>query len=86
MEIGGSVDEVVLVLRHLEHAERDVTVGGAGGSMETPADSGDGATPATGTQGAAGSDEPAPGEWTEALACEFLAGLEPVARRMAQHV
>ena len=32
------------------------------------------------------SDEPALGEWTEALTGEFLAGLEPVGRGMALHV
>ena len=54
--------------------------------METPAGSSVDATRANGTQGVAGSHETAPGEWTEALAGEFLAGLEPAARRMALHV
>ena len=86
VEIEGGADEVVRVLWHLGSAGRNAPPVGAGGSMETPAGSGDGATPATGTPGAAGSHEPAPAEWTEALAGEFLAGLEPVARRMARHV
>lgn len=33
-----------------------------------------------------GSHETARGEWTEALAGEFLAGLEPATKRMALHV
>ena len=86
VEIEGSADEVVRVLRDLGSAGRHATAGGAGGPMEMPAGSGDDATPAAGTQGVAGSRETATGEWTEALAGEFLAGLEPAARRMALHV
>ena len=86
VEIEGSADEVVRVLRELGSAGWYAPAGGAGGSMETPAGSGDGATPATGTPSASGSHDTAPAEWTEALAGEFLAGLEPVARRMARHV
>ena len=86
VEIQGSADEVVRVLRHLGGAGRQATACGAGGSMETPAGSGDDATPSTATQGVARSRETAPAEWTEVLAGEFLAGLEPAARRMARHV
>ncbi len=86
VEIEGGADEVVRVLWHLGSAGRNAPAVGAGGSMETPAGSGDGATPATGTQGAAGSHEPGLGQWTEALAGEFLAGLEPAARWMARYV
>ena len=86
VEIEGSADEVVRVLRQLGLAGRNAPAVGAGGSMETPTGSGDDATPATGTSGAARSDEPAVGEWTDALAGEFLAGLDPAARGMARHV
>ena len=86
VEIEGSADEVVRVLRELGSAGRHAPAGRAGGSMETPAGSGDGATPATGTSGAGGSDALASGEWTEALAGEFLAGLDPAARRIARQV
>ncbi len=86
VEIEGSVDEVVRVLRQLGSAGRNAPAVGAGGSTETPAGSGNDAKPTTGTPGASGSDEAAASEWTEALAGEFLAGLEPVARRMARHV
>ena len=86
VEIEGSADEVVRVLWQLGNAGRHAAAGGAGGSMETPGGSGDDATPAAGTEGVAGSDEPARGEWTEALAGEFLARLDPAARRVARHV
>ena len=86
VEIEGSADEVVLVLRHLGNAGRQADAGGAGGSTETPAVSGEKATSAAGTPGASGSDEVAAGEWTEALAAEFLAGLDPEARRVARHI
>ena len=86
VEIEGSADEVVRVLRRLGSVGRNAPAGGAGGSTETPAVSGDDATPPTGTQGAAESDEPALGEWTEALAGEFLAGLDVATRRVARHV
>ena len=86
VEIEGSADEVVRVPRRLGSVGRFVAAGDAGGSMETPAGSSVDATPATRTLGVAGSRETAPGEWTEVLAGEFLAGLEPAARRMALHV
>ena len=86
VEIQGSADEVAQVLRHLGSAGQHATTGGAGGSTEMPAGRGDDATPATGTHRAAVSHETAPTEWTEALAGEFIAGLEPVGRRMALHV
>ena len=85
VEIEGSVDEVVRVLRHFGGEGQHSTTGG-GGSTEPPAGSGDDATPVTGTQRTAVSHETASTEWTEALAGEFLAGLEPAARRMALHV
>lgn len=86
VEIEGRADEVVRVLRQLESGGRNAPAVGAGGSMETPAGSGVDAKPATGTPGASGSDEAAATEWTESLAGEFMAGLEPVARGMARHV
>ena len=86
VEIEGSADEVVRVLRQLGSAGRNAPAVGDVGSMETPADSGADATPATVTPDASGSDEAAPAEWTETLAGEFMAGLAPVARRMALHV
>ena len=86
VEIEGGADEVVRVLRQLGNAGRHSPVGGAGRSTETPTGSRDDATPAAGTQRVAGPGGTAVGEWTEALAGEFLAGLEPVARRTMLHV
>ena len=37
-------------------------------------------------QGGTAAHEAAPGEWTDTLAYDFLAGLEPAARRMTLHV
>ena len=54
--------------------------------METPTGSGVDATSATGTPGVTRSHETVLGEWTEALAAEFLSGLEPAARRTALQV
>ncbi len=63
VETEGSTDEVVRVLQQLGTAGRHATAVGAGGSVETPAGSGDDAMWATGTQGVAGSRETAPAEW-----------------------
>ena len=86
VEIEGGADEVVRVLWHLGNAGRNAPAVGAGGSTETSADSSVDATPATKAPGASGSDEAVAAEWTEALAGEFLAGLEPVAKQIALHV
>ena len=86
VEIEGSADEVVRVLWDLGNAGRHATTTATGGSMETPAGGGADATPVTGEQGAAGSHGTAAGKWTEALAGEYLAGLEPAGRRVAFHV
>lgn len=86
VEIEGSADEVVRVLWQFGSAGRNAPAVGASGSMERPTGSGEEATPATGTPGVAGSHETARGEWTEALAGEFLAGLDPAARGVARHV
>ena len=86
VEIEGSADEVVRILWPIGSAGREAPAVGVGGSTETPTGSGVDASSATGTPGVAGFVEPAPGEWTEALAGEFLAVLEPAARRTALHV
>ena len=86
VEIEGSADEVIGVLRRLGTAGCGATVGGADRSMENPADGVGETAPATGTPGMAMAQEAAPGEWTEALARDFLLGLQPAARRMALQV
>ncbi len=80
VEIEGSVDEVIGVLRRLG------TAGDADRSTEQPAAGVRETTPAAGTQGMAVAHEAPPEEWTEALARDFLSGLQPAARRMALHV
>ena len=42
--------------------------------------------PAASARMSGAADEASPAEWTEALACKFPAGMEPMARRMALHV
>ena len=86
VEIEGSVDEVIGVLVQLGSTGRHATARDAGRSVETPAGGGKQGTPVTGARTAAGSHEAALGEWTETLASDFLAGLEPAARRMTLHV
>ena len=86
VEIEGSAEEVVRVLRQLGGAGRRATAGGAGRSMEMTAGSGGRGTAAAGERTSGAVDATPAGEWTEALASDFLAGLEPAARRMARHV
>ena len=86
VEIEGSVDEVIGVLRRLGTAGRPATVGDADRSTEKPAAGVRETTTAAEAQGMAVAHEVSPGEWTEALARDFLSGLQPAARRMALHV
>ena len=86
VEIEGSADEVVGVLRRLGTAGRLATPGDAGRSIEEPADGVMEITPAAGPPGAAVAQEAVRAEWTETLARDFLAGLEPAARRLALQV
>ena len=86
VEIEGSVDEVIGVLRRLETAGREATGGYTDRSIERPGDGVRETTPATGTQGMAVAHEASPGEWTETLARDFLSDLQPAARRMTLQV
>ncbi len=86
VEIEGSVDEVIGVLRQLGIAGRHATVGDADRSTEQPGDGVRETAPATGTQGMTVAPESPTGKWTETLACDFLSGLQPAALRMALHV
>ena len=86
VEIEGNTDEVIGVLRGLGTAGPYATVDDVDRMMQKPA-TGVGETPsAAGAQGAAVAQEAVPGEWTEALARDFLSGLQPTARRMALQV
>ena len=77
VEIEGSLAEVVQVIQRLGTAGQRPTEGDAGGSTETPAG---------GTRMPVAADEASAGEWTETLAGEFLAGLNPAARRVARDI
>ena len=86
LELEGDVGEVIRVLRRLGG------VGNEGGEVrdgprpaptEERASAGD-AVPEPGTT--ATSATLVPGHWTEELAADFMAGLEPAGRRVALHV
>ena len=80
VEVEGSVDEVIGVLRRLG------TAGDADGATEKPGDGVRDTTPAAEAQVMAVAHAVPPGEWTETLARDFLSGLQPAVRRMALHV
>ena len=84
--IEGSAEEVVRVIRQLGNAGQRATEGDAGGSVETPAGSDGQTTPTAGVPMPEAADEAPAGEWTEVLAGEFLAGLNPAARRVTGHI
>ena len=86
LEIEGSVDEVMGVLRRLGTAGRHATAGHADRSTEQPAAGVRETTPSAGAQGMPVAHESASGEWTETLARAFMSGIQPAARRMALHV
>ena len=86
LELEGDVEEVFRVLRHLGGGDN------AGGEVR------DGPRPAPAEERTSAVDavpEPGttetsatllPGRWTEELAADFMAGLEPAGRRVALHV
>ena len=77
VEIEGSLAEVVQVIQRLGTAGQRPTAGDTGGPTETPT---------AGTPMSVAADEASVSEWTETLAGEFLAGLEPAARRVTRHI
>ena len=86
VEIQGSVDEVIGVLRRLGAAGNHPTVGGADRSNGKPADGVRESMSANETPGTVVARAASPGEWTEALARDFLSDLQPAVRQMALHV
>ena len=86
IEIEGSIDEVVSVLRQLGTAGSPATAGDSDRSIEEHAADVGETAPAAEAQVMAVADEAPTGEWTETLARDFLAGLQPTVRRMALHV
>ena len=86
LELEGEVDEVVRVLRRIgggDNADGEVRDGPRPAPTEERASAGD-AVPEPGTT--ATSATLVPGRWTQELAADFMAGLEPAGRRVALHV
>ena len=86
VDIEGSADEVIGVLRRLGTGWRHATVGDADRSIEEPADGVGETTPAAEERDRTMPEEEVAGEWTEDLARDFLSGLQPTARRIALQV
>ena len=86
VEIEGSVDEVIGVLRQLGIVGHHATAGDADRSTERLGDGAGETAPAAQAQVMTVTHEAPPREWTETLARDFLSGLQPAARRMALHV
>ena len=86
LELEGKADDVVRTLRRIWGVAPDVGQGHADAQI-APADhnqSEPAAVLESETTASAGALPPA--RWTEELAADFMAGLDPMARRMAQHV
>ena len=85
IEIEDSIDEVVSVLRQLGTAGSPSTAEDSNRSIEEHAADVGETAPAAETQAMAVAEEAPPRAWTETLARDFLAELEPMARRVALH-
>ena len=85
-EIEGSIVEVVSVLRQLGTAGSPTAVEDSDRSIEEHAADVRETAPAAEAQAMAVAEEARPRAWTETLARDFLAELEPMARRVALHV
>ena len=86
IEIEGSLDEVVSVLRQLGTAGSPAAAGDSDRSIEEPAADAGETGPAAEAQVMAVPTRVFSGKWTETLARDFLAELELMARRVALHV
>ena len=82
IEIEGSIDEVVSVLRQLGTAGSPATAGDSDRSIEEHAADVRESAPAAQAQVMAVAEEAPLRAWTETLARDFLAELEPMARRV----
>ena len=86
LELEGEADDVVRTLRRICGVASDVDQGDAGAQV-APADHNQ-SEPAVvlEPETTASAGAPPPARWTEELAGDFMAGLDPVARRMTLHV
>ena len=86
LELDGEVSEVISAMRRVSGGAPDVARSVAGlqtaGAERRPAESPSIPEPELAT----GSADLPTGRWTEELAGDFIAGLEPMARRMTGHV
>ena len=86
VDIEGSVDEVIGVLRRLGTPGHSPTIGDAGLPTATTAGGVRETMPDTGMPGATAAPRPAATEWTDDVAQDFLSQLQPKDRRLALHV
>ena len=83
LELEGEADDVVRALRRICGVAPDVDPGHAGSPI-APADHNQSETAVVlEPETTASAGAPPPARWTEELAGDFTAGLDPVARRMA---
>ena len=86
LELEGEVDDVIWALRRVSGGAPDVARSPTGlqtaGAERRPAES----PTITEPELATGSADLPTGRWTEELAGDFMAGLDPVGRRMAHHI
>lgn len=86
VDIEGSVDEVIGVLRRLGTPVQSPTIGDAGRPTDTTAGGVSETMPETGKPGAAVAPGTAAKEWTDDIAQDFLSRLQLKDRRLALHV
>ena len=73
------------MIRRLGGAKQ-AAAGAVGGTVQTPTGGGGQMAPAAGARMSGTAGEASGGKWTEALVADFLAGLDPAARRVARQV
>ena len=85
-EVEGDVDEVIRFLGHLGVRGGETVRGPDGRQIAAAEQYRAEDNPVSEPAPAASTPAPLSGVWTEELAADFMAGLDPVARRMSLHV
>ena len=85
-EVEGDVDEVIRFLGHLGVRGGETVRGPDGRQIAAAEQYRAEDNPVSEPAPAASTPAPLSGGWTEELAADFMAGLDPVARRMSLHV